>query len=68
MVLVRTERRGSRSGWGPAPTLPAVKVFRRLLFVVGLASVIGAIARLRGKGEVFATEGGWRELDGPEFR
>ncbi len=45
-----------------------MKVFRRLLFVVGLAGAIGALARLRGKGEVPATEGGWRELDGPEFR
>ena len=65
---------------GPAPraapgpgrrrslTLPAVKMFRRVLLVLGVAGAIGAIARLRGKGELPATEGGWRELDGPEFR
>ena len=65
---------------GPAPraapgpgrrrslTLPAVKMFRRVLLVLGVAGAVGAIARLRGKGEVPATEGGWRELDGPEFR
>lgn len=46
----------------------AVKMFRRVLLVLGVAGAIGAIARLRGKGELPATEGGWRELDGPEFR
>jgi hypothetical protein len=49
-------------------TLPAVKIFRRVLLVLGVAGAIGAIARVRGKGELPATEGGWRELDGPEFR
>jgi hypothetical protein len=49
--------------------LPAVKMFRRVLLVLGVAGAIGAIARVRGKGEVVeTTEGGWRELDGPEFR
>ena len=46
----------------------AVKIFRRVLLVLGVAGAIGAIARLRGKGEVPATQGGWRELDGPDFR
>jgi len=45
-----------------------VKAFKRVLIVVGLAGVIGALARLRGKGGVPPTSGGWRELDGPEFR
>lgn len=49
-------------------TLPAVKMFRRVLLVLGVAGAVGAIARVRGKGELPATEGGWRELDGPEFR
>lgn len=49
-------------------TLPAVKMFRRILLVLGVAGAVGAIARVRGKGEVPTTEGGWRELDGPEFR
>jgi hypothetical protein len=45
-----------------------VKVFRRVLFVLGIAGLIGAIARVRGKGGVPPTSGGWRELEGPEFR
>jgi hypothetical protein len=45
-----------------------VRFFRRALLVLGIAALIGWIARLRGKGELPATEGGWRELDGPEFR
>ena len=46
----------------------AVRIFRRALLILGVAGAIGMIARLRGKGELPATEGGWRELDGPEFR
>jgi hypothetical protein len=45
-----------------------MKVFRRVLFVLGVAGLIGAFARLRGKGGVPPTSGGWRELEGPEFR
>jgi hypothetical protein len=45
-----------------------VKAFRRLLFVLGLAGLVGLIAKLRGKGEVQPTSGGWRELEGPDFR
>jgi hypothetical protein len=43
-------------------------MFRRVLLVLGVAGAIGAIARVRAKTEVVATEGGWRELDGPDFR
>ena len=39
-----------------------------MLLVLGVAGAIGAVARLRGKGELPANHGGWRELDGPEFR
>ena len=53
---------------GRSRTLPAVKMFRRVLLVLGVAGAIGAIARVRAKTEVVATEGGWRELDGPDFR
>ena len=49
-------------------TLRPVRFFRRALLVLGVAALIGWVARLRGKGELPATEGGWRELDGPEFR
>jgi hypothetical protein len=45
-----------------------MKVFRRVLFVLGIAGLIGAFAKLRGKGGVPPTSGGWRELEGPEFR
>jgi hypothetical protein len=45
-----------------------VKAFRRLLLVLGIAGLIGAYAKLRGKGEVQPTSGGWRELEGPDFR
>jgi hypothetical protein len=45
-----------------------VKVFRRVLVVLGVAGAIGALARLRGKGGVAPTSGGWRELEGPDFR
>jgi hypothetical protein len=45
-----------------------VKGFRRLLVVLGIAGLIGALARLRGKGGVPPTTGGWRELEGPDFR
>lgn len=45
-----------------------MKAFRRVLFVLGVAGAIGAIARLRGKGGVPPTSGGWRQLEGPEFR
>jgi len=45
-----------------------VKAFRRVLLVLGLAGVIGVIAKLRGKGGVPPTSGGWRELEAPDFR
>ena len=45
-----------------------VKAFRRVLLVLGIAGLIGAFARLRGKGGVPPTSGGWRELEGPDFR
>jgi len=45
-----------------------VKAFRRLLLVFGIAGAIGAIAKLRGRGGVPPTSGGWRELEAPDFR
>jgi hypothetical protein len=39
-----------------------------VLLVAGIAGLIGILARLRGKGGVPPTSGGWRELEGPEFR
>ncbi len=45
-----------------------MKVFKRLLLVLGAAGAVGMLARVRGKGGVPPTTGGWRELEGPEFR
>jgi hypothetical protein len=45
-----------------------VKSVRRLLLVLGVAGLVGLLARLRGKGGVPPTSGGWRELEGPDFR
>jgi hypothetical protein len=45
-----------------------VKTFRRVLVVLGVAGLIGAFAKFRGKDSVAPTSGGWRELEGPDFR
>jgi hypothetical protein len=45
-----------------------VKAFRRGLIVALIAVVVGGFVRLRGKGGAPPTSGGWRELEGPEFR
>ena len=45
-----------------------MRAFRRVLLVFGIAGLIGVIARLRGKGGIPPTSGGWRELEGPDFR
>jgi hypothetical protein len=50
------------------PTLPAMKALRRGLIVAVIAVLVGGFVKLRGKGGVPPTSGGWRELDGPEFR
>jgi len=51
------------------PSLGAVKdVFRRGLIVVFVAVAVGIFVRLRGRGGSPLRQGGWRELEGPEFR
>jgi hypothetical protein len=45
-----------------------MKNFRRWSLVVLCALLAGVVVRLRGKGGVPPTTGGWRELEGPEFR
>lgn len=50
------------------PTLPAMKALRRGLIVAVIAVLVGGFVKLRGKGGVPPTSGGWRELDGPDFR
>lgn len=41
---------------------------RRALIALGLAGLIAAVLRLRGSGGTPPSEGGWRELSGPELR
>jgi hypothetical protein len=46
-----------------------MRTFRRGLLVGALALLVGIVVRLRGKGAVIPrTTGGWRELEGPDFR
>jgi hypothetical protein len=44
-----------------------MKMLRRALVALGVASVVAAIVRLRGSGGVPPQQGGWRELTGPAF-
>src|SRR5512132_3210288 len=53
---------------GGSPTLPAMKALRRGVIVAVIAVLVGGFVKLRGKGGVPPTSGGWRELDGPDFR
>jgi hypothetical protein len=45
-----------------------VKAFRRGLIVAIIAVLIGGVVKLRGKGGVPPSNGGWRQLDAPDFR
>jgi hypothetical protein len=45
-----------------------MKALRRGLILAVIGVLVGAYAKLRGKGGVPPTSGGWRDLDGPEFR
>jgi hypothetical protein len=46
-----------------------MRTFRRGLLVGLLAVLVGVVVRLRGKTDVVPrTQGGWRELEGPDFR
>jgi hypothetical protein len=44
-----------------------MRLLRRALLALGVASIVAAIVRLRGSGGVPPQQGGWRELSGPEF-
>ena len=44
-----------------------MRLLRRALVALGVASIVAAIVRLRGTGGVPPQQGGWRELTGPEF-
>ena len=45
-----------------------MKAFRRGLIVAVVALLVGGVVKLRGKGGVPPTTGGWRELQAPDFR
>jgi hypothetical protein len=46
-----------------------MKAFQRGLLVAAIAVVVSVVVRLRSKGPVPpASGGGWRELQGPDFR
>jgi len=45
-----------------------MKAFQRGLLVAAIAVGVGVVVRVRGKGRVPPTTGGWRELQGPDFR
>lgn len=49
-------------------TLRGMRALRRGLVVLFVAVIAGGLMKLRGKGGVPPTSGGWRELEGPEFR
>lgn len=53
---------------GSLGMLRVVKLFRRVLLVLGVAAAIGGLARVVGKGTVEPTRGGWRQLDDTTFR
>ena len=69
-VLPRAERRetGTLVLLSVIGMLPTMRAFRRGLIVVGVAAVAGALMKVRGKGGVPPTNGGWRELEAPDFR
>mgnify|MGYP000246123958 CR=1 FL=1 len=41
---------------------------RRVFLAVGVAALFAAAFRVRGKGGTPPSDGGWRQLDGPELR
>jgi hypothetical protein len=45
-----------------------MKAFQRGLLVAAIAVAVSVVVRVRGKGRVTPTSGGWRELQGPDFR
>lgn len=41
---------------------------RRVLAALGIAALVAAVLRVRGSGGTPPSDGGWRELSGPELR
>ena len=54
---------------GSVGRLPRLmKAYQRGLLVAAIAAAVSVVVRVRGKGRVPQTSGGWRELQGPDFR
>lgn len=45
-----------------------MKAYQRGLLVAAIAVLVSIVVRVRGKGPVPPTSGGWRELQGPDLR
>jgi hypothetical protein len=45
-----------------------MKAFQRGLLVAATAVAVSVVVKVRSKGPVPPTSGGWRELQGPDFR
>jgi hypothetical protein len=45
-----------------------MKASQRALLVAAIAVAVSIVVRVRGKGRVPPVNGGWRELQGPDFR
>jgi hypothetical protein len=45
-----------------------MKAFQRGLLVAAIAAAVSVFVKVRSKGPVPPTTGGWRELQGPDFR
>jgi hypothetical protein len=45
-----------------------MKAYQRGLLVATIAVAVSVVVKVRSKGPVPPTSGGWRELQGPDFR
>jgi hypothetical protein len=45
-----------------------MKAFQRGLLVAAIAAAVSVVVKVRSKGPVQPSTGGWRELQGPDFR
>jgi hypothetical protein len=45
-----------------------MKAFQRGVLVAAIAVAVSVVVKVRSKGPVPPTSGGWRELQGPDFR
>jgi hypothetical protein len=64
--VLDTRRIASSPGGEYRPGL--MQRLRRVFLAVGVAGLFAAAFRVRGKGGTPPSDGGWRQLDGPELR